>query len=583
MMPTRARVLGSCVSRMSHTAAWCELKRFRRMCSLAVTLIGLLPCMVPAAWAHATSPIPHLAQRHGATQLIVDGKPFLIRAGELENSSASNLPYLDTLWPKFEAMHFNTVIAPVYWNLIEPREGHFDFSTVDGLIDGARTHHLRLVLLWFGSWKNSMSAYAPSWVKRDSHRFPRAQRSDGSPMEMLSAFSKANLNADSAAFVALMKHLKRTDAEDHTVLMVQVENEVGMIPQARDHGAPANAAFDAPVPAALTSYLSKYKGALAPQLKAAWRAHGFRTGADWEATFGTGPQTDELFTAWTEGRYTGEVAASGKTAYALPMYVNAALIRPGKAPGEYPSGGPLPHLFDIWHAAAPAIDFLAPDIYFPNFRAWAEKYARPGGPFFIPETGRASGARMGANGLYAYAQLNAMGYSPYAPEFLAADQAHALGQAYDVIAQLTPLILASQGTRKLVGVLPPTRFDGSVDLSPQTITLGNYTMTVRFRKHGAVSIGAKSNVAPSFAHGGLIIQTGPDDFWFAGTGMTVYFRLRGTTRAAAGIDSIREGHFVHGRWTRGRQMNGDDDNQGRYLRLPEDAFSIRRVKLYPYH
>ena len=303
---------------------------------IAVVLI-LLPGLALSAQAGDVSGLPHLAQRHGATQLIVDGQPFLMRAGELENSSASSLPYLETLWPKFEAMHFNSLIAPVYWNLIEPQQGQFDFSTVDGLIEGARAHDMRLVLLWFGSWKNSMSSYVPAWVKRDSRRYPRARRSDGRPMEILSALDQPNLQADSAAFVALMKHLKQIDGERHTVVMVQVENEVGMIPEARDHGPLADAAFHAPVPTALTDYLSKHKESLAPALKAAWRAHGLKTGANWEDTFGAGEQTDELFTAWTEGRYTGDVAAVGKAVYPLPMYVNAALIRPGKRPGEYPA------------------------------------------------------------------------------------------------------------------------------------------------------------------------------------------------------------------------------------------------------
>lgn len=560
-----------------------QTKRWWRGCSMVVVTTILLLCMVPVASAQPAQAIPHLQQRDGAVQLIVDGKPFLMRGAELENSTASSPSYLEKLWPKLVAMRLNTVVAPVYWNFIEPREGSFDFSSVDDLIKGARAHDVRLVVLWFGSWKNSMSSYAPGWVKQDSDRFPRARRTDGSPMEILSAFSKANLVADSSAFAALMDHLRKVDGEHRTVVMVQVENEVGMIPEARDHSALANAAFQAPVPAALTDYLSKHRDTLAPQLKAAWRAHGFKVGASWEDTFGASAQTDEFFTAWTEGHYTGEVAASGKAVYPLPLFANAALIRPGKAPGEYPSGGPLPHLFDIWHAAAPAVSFLAPDIYFPNFLEWAKKYARPGVPFFIPETGRVSGAQMGANAFYAYAQLNAMGFSPYAPEFLSPDDAKALGEAYEIIAQLTPLILASQGTGKLVGMLPPTAFDGTVDLSPQTFVLGNYTMTARFEKPGSVSTGAKSDTDSSITHGGLVIQIGPNDFWFAGTGITVSFGTHGEAHSAAGIDSIWEGHFVDDQWVQGRQMNGDDTNQGRYLSLPANEFSIRRVTLYPYH
>jgi beta-galactosidase GanA len=247
--------------------------------------------------AQESASLPHLALNHGVTQIIVNGKPFLVRGGELENSSASSLSYMETAWPKIVAMHCNTVLAPAYWRLIEPQEDKFYFTTVDGIIRGARQHHVRLVLLWFGSWKNSMSSYVPDWVKNNQQRFPRAVRTDGTSIEILSALSKNNLAADSSAFVALMRHLREIDGTEHTVILIQVENEVGMIPDARDHSAAANAAFLSPVPAALTSYLSKNIDSLQPALKQEWEAHGMKVGANWPDTFGIGPATDELFTA----------------------------------------------------------------------------------------------------------------------------------------------------------------------------------------------------------------------------------------------------------------------------------------------
>jgi hypothetical protein len=537
-------------------------------------------CLQPRVAAQGQG-MPRLVHEHGATQIMVGGKAFLVRGGELENSSASSLAYMDNaVWPKVVAMHFNTVIAPVYWQLIEPREGQFDFSSVDGLIRGARQHNVRLVLLWFGTWKNSMSCYVPSWINRDQNRFPRAAQADGRTLDILSALSANNLNADASAFAALMRHLRTIDSVARTVIMIQVENEVGMIPEARDHSAAAEAAFDAPVPAALTDYLRIHKLHLTPELTKAWEDHGEKVGADWSDTFGAGAQTDELFTAWTEARYTGEVAARGKAVYPLPMYVNAALIRPGKQPGQYPSGGPLPHLFDIWRTAAPGLDFLAPDIYFPNFVAWAQKYALPGNPLFIPESGRATAADLGADALYAYAQLNSMGFAVYAPEFLPEQQQKMLGDAYSVIDQLTPLILASQGTGKMAGIRAPANFDGTLDLAPQQFTLGDYTFDVRFKEPAPISTGAKTEAPMPGAHGGLIIQTGDDEYLVAGTGMIITFGTRGS--ALAGIDSIWEGKFENGNWAPGRNLNGDDDNQGRYLRMPSGEFTIRRVRLYTY-
>ncbi len=545
--------------------------------SILILVAGVLSTQAGVAQS-----IPHLAQEHGTTQIIVNGKPFLVRGGELENSSASSLAYLDTIWPKVEAMHFNTVLAPVYWQSIEPREGDFDFRTVDGLIRGAKKHNVKLVLLWFGTWKNSMSSYAPGWVKREQGRFPRVVQSGGSSIEILSALSLNNLEAESRAFVALMKHLKKIDSVDHTVIMVQVENEVGMLPEARDHSTAANSAFLSPVPSALTDYLARNRYALVPQLKEAWASHGFKKGASWPITFGSGPATDELFTAWTEGCFTGQVAARGKAAYPLPMYVNAALVRQGRLPGQYPSGGPLPHLFDIWHAAAPRIDFLSPDLYLPNFVEWTRQYARLENPLFIPETGRVDAAEMSANAFYAFGELNSMGFSVYAPEFLKHQEQQSLGEAYAIIDQLTPLILANQGTGRMVGIRTPSSFDGSVDLAPQEFTLGDYTFNLNFKESVPISVGAKAEPDLPSAHGGLIIQLSSDEFLVAGTGMMVTFGVAGNGKRFVGIDSIWEGNFVNGAWSPGRNLNGDDDNQGRYLRLPRDNFKIRRVRLYEY-
>jgi beta-galactosidase GanA len=531
--------------------------------------------------ALSSASIPQLRQEHGAMQLVVDGKPFLVLGGELENSSASSRAFMQPVWPKLQAMHFNTVLAPAYWEFIEPAEGRFDFSSVDAVLADARKHDLRVVLLWFGSWKNSMSSYAPAWVKRDQARFPRAMTSNGKGIEILSPSSPANAEADGRAFSALMKHVRETDTQ-HTVIMVQPENEIGMLPEARDHSPAAETAFKAAVPVMLTDYLAGHRDSLMPSLRDAWTAHGSKVGASWEETFGAGPATDEMFNAWTQALYTEKVAAAGKAVYPLPMFVNAALIRVGRAPGQYPSGGPLPQVFDIWHAAAPSVDMLSPDLYFPNFVEWAERYFRSDNPFFIPETGRRDAFEMGANALWVFGRLNAVGYSPYAPEFLSKEDQKRLGEVYDLLHQISPQILTAQGTGRIAGIRPPATYEGVTDLSSQKLMFGNYTVEARFKAAPPPSVGQKEDVELPGAHGGLVIQIGPDEFLVAGIGMDVFFGTSGIADPIAGLERVDEGKYVNGKWVPGRRLNGDETNQGRQLKLPSGVFTLLRVKLYHY-
>jgi beta-galactosidase GanA len=541
---------------------------------------SLLLCWSAAALAAgADSQAPHLRRQGSATQLIVDGSPFLVRGGELGNSTATNPAYLQPFWPRFEALNMNTVLAPVYWDLIEPDEGRFEFSTVDQLIAQAREHQMRLVLLWFGSWKNSMSCYAPAWVKRDAKRFPRTADQDGTPQEMLSPFSAANRDSDARAFAALLRHLRDTDGTRHTVVMVQVENEIGMIPTARDRSVVADAAFAAAVPGELTSYVAAHADELAPELRGSWRSAGGRRSGTWSEMFGSGPPAEEIFMAWHFARYAEAVAAAGKHEYPLPMFVNAALIRPGHQPGQYPSGGPLPHLFDVWRAAAPSIDFLAPDIYFQNFAEWARRYARDSNPLFVPEALRSADASV--NGLFALGAHDAIGFSPFGIESIAEPAATYLGAAYGLVAQLESLILALQGKGAMAGLLS----EGAEQRQPQQVRLGDYVLRATFERGAPPSL-ADGVVAPAVAatpppSGGLVLATAPDEFVIAGTAVTVTFAATAPGRRT-GLLSVEEGRFVAGQWQNILWLGGDQTHQGRHVRLEPGRFSIQRVKLYLY-
>jgi hypothetical protein len=544
---------------------------------LSSTCLGVLVAVLAEG---AEPPIPHLRRQGTATQLVVDGRPFLIRGGELGNSTASNAAYMERFWPRFAELNMNTVLAPVYWDLVEPEEGRFDFTLVDQVIAQARSHKMRLVLLWFGSWKNSMSCYAPAWVKRDVKRFPRAADLDGTRQEILSPFSAENRNADTRAFAALQRHLREVDGA-RVVVMVQVENEIGMIPTARDHSPEAERAFASAVPAELMGYLATHKERLAPELRRTWLEAGGRTSGTWPEVFGPGAAAAETFMAWHFARYTEAVTAAGKKEYPLPMFVNAALIRPGHQPGQYPSAGPLPHLVDVWRAGAPSVDFLAPDIYFQNFVEWVRRYKRSGNPLFVPEAMRTVEASV--NGLYAFGAHDAIGFSPFGIESIGEAAGRHLAGSYGLVAQLEPLILERQGGEGMAGLLS----EGPEQRQPQQVRLGGYVLAATFERGTPPSL-ADGVIVPAGAvpatpppSGGLVLATGPDELIVAGTAVTLTFASTAPGKRA-GILSAEEGRFVEGKWENIRWLNGDETHQGRHVRLEPGRFSMQRVRLYLY-
>lgn len=550
--------------------------------SLAAMAVSALA--VPAAAAPPAG-LPHLEHRGAATQLIVDGKPFLILGGETHNSSYSSADYMKPIWPKLAAMSLNTVIVPVAWENIEPKEGQYDFTVVDDLLKGARDSKLHLVLLWFGSWKNTYSSYAPAWVKRDTARFPRVETSDGKGTERLSPFSASVRDADARAFGQLMRHLHMVDGAQQTVLFLQVENEVGVLPQSRDHSAAAEAAFAAPVPDALMRSLADHRASLNPELRAAWEAAGGKTAGTWTQVFGDRSLTDHLFMSYYYASFIDRVAAAGKAEYALPMYTNAALIRPNYEPGQYNSGGPLPSSMDLWKAAAPTLDFLSPDIYFDDFVAWASAYARPDNPLFIPEAkGGAGGA---ANALYAFGALKAVGFSPFGIDGTggAGDQEGngksgegldpAIGNVYGALSRLAPLILQKQAEDAARAMV----MEGEAQRGAR-VRIGDYIANM------VRAPGADGKVDPASRVGAMFLQTGADEYLVVGSGDAVLtFTTDRPGPPTVGIESIDEVRLGPGGMTPGRRLNGDENGQGQVLRLQAgDAARgiVYRVRLYRY-
>lgn len=507
----------------------------------------------------ASPAAPHLRRTaSGAAQLIMDGAPFLVLGGELHNSSSSSLDYMRPIWGRLAGLGLNTVLAAVSWELVEPAEGAFDFALVDGLLEAARGYGLRLILLWFGSWKNGVSSYAPAWVKRDAERFPRAALAGGRQLEVLSTLGEASVAADARAFAALMRHLREVDGAVHTVIMVQVENEVGLLGDSRDRSALAEAAFGGGVPPALLAHLARHADELDGDLRERWQAAGRRDAGSWEEVFGAGPATDELFMAWSYASYVERVAAAGKAEYALPLFVNAwlnaevplpGLPAGGPLPGHYPSGGPLPHVLDIWQAAAPSIDLLAPDIYFGDFETWCRRYTRRGNPLFIPEMHR--GAQGMRDVFLAIGAYGALGVSPFAIDSLEAPEDAPLRACYAALRQVAPLVLAHPG--ELIGF----RLDAD---QPRVVReLGGYELEI------TLAHGFGFQIEQGY---GLVAATAPDTFVGAGFGFQVAFRPTSPGLAQAGILAVDEGELRAEGWVDGRRLNGDETAGGTRWRFP---------------
>lgn len=549
-------------------------------------------------------PTPHWQQQGSAKQLIVDNCPYLILGGELGNSSASSPYDIDRIFPKLKRMGLNTVLVPAYWDLIEKQEGTYDFSLVDHAITQARANDLRIVFLWFGAWKNSMSCYAPLWFKQDYKKYPRVQTRTGKPLEIASPFSENVLQADSRAFKAFMQHLADTDRPQHTVIMVQVENEIGMLESARDHSEEANRLFQSAIPEELADYLVKNKKTLHPWLAEKWQKAGGKTEGNWQEVFGTDLYTDEIFMAWHYATYVERMIQCGREAYNLPMYVNAAMNSRGRKPGEYPSAGPLAHLIDIWHCAAPGIDLLAPDLYDKGFTGWTAQYKLHNNPLFIPEIRLEPND--GVRAFYVFGEHDGIGFSPFSIEDAPDRPSYQLTQSYLKLKELMPLITRYQGQGAMKGLL----FDQTE--KERTLAWDN---TLLICKHFFTlpwdSRATDGSVWPE--GGGLVIRMAEDEYLIAGSGIVVEFKSKeeaalSTAQAKLGEDGfVLEGEGRQAsavRWKNEkrigigsvdevsvnedgslnfiRRYNGDQDHQGRHARIGVDNFQILHVKLYEY-
>ena len=542
--------------------------------------------------------------------------PCPILGGELSNSAATSVEDIDEVMPRMRALGLNTVLVPAYWELMEPREqsqtglssaerrqkstegqlmepreGNFDFTLIDRTIEVARSEQLHVVFLWFGAWKNSMSCYAPGWFKQDAKRFPRAMTAEGKQMEIASCFSENVLQADLKAFSALMRHIREKDPQREVVIMMQIENEIGMLESARDHSPLAEKA---------------YKKEL------------------WAERYGKDEYADEKFMALSYARYVEHLAKAAREIHDMPLYVNAAMNSRGRRPGEYPSAGPLAHLIDFWHEGAPSIDLLAPDIYDTGFKSWCAQYAMPLRPqdggevknrLFIPESRCCENS--GVRALYAFGEHQTLGFSPFAIDEASPKETESVTKAYALLQQVFRLPSLGKATGRRVsgngggggswGLL----FDQ--EDRERIINDDNVIMTCRH--YFTLPWDSRATDGTTWPEGGaMLIRLNKYEYLLAGSGVVIDFKTPtekrqeqqktlgedGFAEAGAnsqlstfnsqqftgkrfGLLSVDEVSIADdGTMQYLRRHNGDQTHQGRHARIGVGEWKLLHIKLYEY-
>jgi hypothetical protein len=523
-----------------------------------------------------------------------------ILGGELSNSAATSVADIDEVMPRMKALGLNTVLVPAYWELMEPREqsqtslsyaerrqkstegqlmepveGKFDFTLIDRTIEVARREQLHVVFLWFGVWKNSMSCYTPAWFKQDTKRFPRAMTAEGKQMEIASCFSDNVLQADLNAFSALMRHIREKDPQREVVVMMQIENEIGMLESARDHSPLAEKAYNK---------------------------------ERWAERYGTDEYADEKFMALSYARYVEHLAKVAREIHDMPLYVNAAMNSRGRRPGEYPSAGPLAHLIDFWHEGAPSIDLLAPDIYDTGFKSWCAQYAMPLRPqdggkvknrLFIPESRCCENS--GVRALYAFGEHQALGFSPFAIDQASEKETESVTQAYNLLRQVFNIkrkvntwgLLFDQEDRERViddnGVVMTCRHYFTLPWDPRATDGSTWpeggAMLIRLGKLDYLLAGSGVVIdfkTPTEKQQEQQKTLGEDGFAEAGgnTKPKVNKRFNGKRLGLLSVDEVSISN--DGTMQYLRRHNGDQTHQGRHARIGVGEWKILHIKLYEY-
>ena len=210
----------------------------------------------------------------------------------------------------------------------------------------------------------------------------------------------------------------------------------------------------------------------------------------------------------------------------------------------------------------------------PTFTTTSWRFPRctpaSGNPLFIPETrGGPDGA---ARALYAFGRHDAIGFSPFGIDRMAGNDPDLAG-IYDLLSQLAPLIVQHQGNGTMSAVML-----GPND-PPQKVQVGNYTLVATLQGL-ELRLGRHRRRKPTPPAAAIFIAAGPDEYFAAGSGVSVTISPNTPGPPLAGLATVEDGKFVNGRWVPGRRLAGDDDAQGQSLSLRN--MGIQRFTVYRY-
>lgn len=510
-----------------------------------------------------------------------NGRPLLLLGLQAHNSSTGT----DMIKKSIKAISLyggNVLEAPIYWNLIEPEKDVYDMTMLKDLIDETRNAGLKLIILWFATSKNGHPNYAPEYIKLHPEIYRVAIGSDKAPVASLSPHCKETLERDKKAFQHVMRFLKEYDEAHRTVVAVQIENEMGYANTDRDYSLMAQADYEKEIPSILQNVILEDTGLNNV-------ANGEPDKSTWRGCFGR--HAHEVFSSWYHAIYINEIAGGGKECYNPPMTTNVMIGEAGyeEAGRCYNSGAAVGRMLDIWKLGAPNLDYICPDIYEPvtsNYKRICSRYNRSDNALFIAESPIAGEANA-INSLLAVDDYNAIGICCFGAESALnedgtlLDGARTMAITMKTISALSPLLVKYRGTGAVHA------FVQEEFAAKQYKKLPRYHIEAHFinNKNNLYGLGSRINLRAEENKWhlkergrGLLVQTGEDEFYLAGSGLALDFirrpdpmddnpYLQLSSRQAGQLNflSVEEGHFEGDQWIVDYVRNGDESNFSLYV------------------